>query len=310
MSDMDPMKRALEEYPKMHSLLCTLIKSCQLEVLFETEKWKQDGTLLAIKLAQHLHSAKRLADATEVATPDLAITFVDFPSVNVLVRAALETFIIYAYIYKGDDASLSLFRHNTWELGGMADRQKLFPGDHVASEQLGHEKKIIIELEESIRRSAHFASVEKDAVNRIFKGDWRAGRSWNKLGTDAGLHERWVSHVYNHTSSHAHTGYISMLQIAQAQGSMVDQQSLANASLSMGLEIMAHFATLYASRQKNAAKYLAEHEDARQLLDFWKFSIEDYDKIYKPVSTAPPLPILDAGALSTLEGQTLRWIQS
>lgn len=307
MPNVDPIKRALEEYPKMHALLCTLIKSSQLEIFFETEKWKQDGTLLAIKLAQHLHSAKRLADAAVLEDSDLAITFVDFPSVNILVRAALETFIIYAYIYKGEDESLSIFRHHTWEYGGMSDRQKLLPGDQFARDQLDHEKQIMVELETAIKGSPHFPFIEKQKM--LLRGLWRTDRSWAELGIEAGLHERWVSHVYNHTSGHAHTGYVSMLQIAQAQGSMVDQQSLANASLSIGLEIMAHFATLYASKQKNAAQYLAEHEDARQLLAFWKFTIDDYDRIYKPAPLMTPLPILNTGVSPKLDGKTLRWKQ-
>jgi len=274
-------KMPIEAYPKIHELLCTLIKSSQLDLLLESQSWKRDGTFLAIKLAQHLHSAKRLADATKLGYQDLPITFVDFSSVHILVRAAVETFILYAYIYGGDDESLSIFRHNTWEFGGMAYRQKLIPGDQEAHHQLMQEKQRMDELEKTIRSSPHLPSIGKN-INSLFnKGEWRTDRGWPRLGCEAGLHARWIEHVYNHLSGHAHTSYVSILQLAQAQPTMEDQQWLADVSLSIGLEVMAHFADLYASKQPGAKQYLSEHIEAHNLLKFWKFTADDYENMYK-----------------------------
>ena len=59
------------------------------------------------------------------------VFFVDHASVKVIARAALETYLVFFYLYGNSDRSLSEFRHKTWRLGGLADRQKY----HTSTEQ-------------------------------------------------------------------------------------------------------------------------------------------------------------------------------
>lgn len=299
------LNQAVDAYPKMHELLCTLIKQSALEVLLEKDSWKKDGQLLAIKLVQHLNSLYQIAHITELEYPQLKIEFVDFSAVNVLTRAVVETFIVYAYIYKPDDLALARYRHNTWELGGLIDRQFAQASDLSQQEKLSQEKQRIDVLSAAIRESPFFDKSGK----RLLKGEWRGGRSWEALGVDAGLHPRWIKHVYSHLSGHAHTSYISTLQIGQAP--LVDQKWLADISLSIGLEIMAHFAAIFLKNGKAAARYITENEGAQRLINFWKFTVDDFDNVYG--SFAPkvmrPMPVLKERFSSYVSDGTLFWKQ-
>lgn len=274
---------AKDAYPKMHELICTLIQRSALETLLDEESWKKDSQVLGIKLAQHLHTLNSVAQVTTLNHPQLDIRFVDFSSVNTLVRAVIETFIVYAYIYKCEDRDLSIFRHNTWELAGLSDRQGMKPVVQEHHEQLNREKQRIDELTAAIRTSRHVGKNEK----RLLRGDWRAGKSWTALGVEAGLHPRWLEHIYNHLSGHAHTSYLSVLQLGQAP--LADQRWMADICLSIGLEIMAHFAAIFARNRRAAARYLAENEDGQQLVKFWQLTFDDYEKVYAPPGFHPPI---------------------
>jgi hypothetical protein len=254
-----------------------MIERSSLEVLIDEHGWKKDSQLLAIKLAQHLHTLHGTTAMAALNHERLNINFVDFCSVSILVRAALETFIVYAYIYGVDDASLAEFRHHTWEMAGLLDRQGMAPNDQANIEQLRTERERIDELAQMIEKSPHIQAFGKDA-KRLYKGEWRAGKSWQSLGIDAGLDEKWIKQVYTHLSNHAHTSYLSILQISQASPSHEDQQWLADVSISMGLEIMAHFAAMFATKRRGAAAYLKENAEANRLIKFWRLTADDYRK--------------------------------
>jgi hypothetical protein len=75
-----------------------------------------------------------------------------------------------------------------------------------------------------------------------------------------------VGHVYNQLSGHAHTSFLSVLQLDQATSET--QQWMCDVCISMGLEIMAHFIAIYATCYHSVAKYLDEHQESRRLLEF------------------------------------------
>ncbi len=155
---------------------------------------------------------------------DLKIPIKDFPdppSVNVLVRAAFETFLIFYYIFidSVDTEEIDL-RYQSWELSGLYQRQE-FPATLDESiKKLEEEKKLIEELEGEVKRNSHFHKLSEKRQNRYFKKlkktKWRS-KGWVKIAQSAGFSELNSKIMYSYLCEHAHSGNISATQVSQAK---------------------------------------------------------------------------------------------
>jgi hypothetical protein len=207
------------------------------------------------------------------------VFFVDHASVKVIARAALETYLVFFYLYGNSDRSLSEFRHKTWHLGGLADRQKYHTSTQQGREVLAREKKELEELRAEIESSPHFLTYTKKQRKNLIDGNWRIGVSWTDLGISAGLHEKYFKNVYGYLCGYSHSSYLSALQVGQAQ-SIEDQQILTQSILGIGVVLMAHFAFSYSSAFSDANAVLSANPLAKRVAEKWRFGAEDMAEIY------------------------------
>jgi hypothetical protein len=197
-----------------------------------------------------------------------SLRFVDHASVKVLARATLETYLVFFYLYGGGDRTLSEFRHKTWRLGGLTDRQQFHASTDEHRAVLDSEKQKIVVLKSEIESSPHIQVFTMKQRAKLLEGEWRTGKGWSELSTNAG-----------YLCGYSHSSYISALQVGQAQ-SIQDQQMLTQSILDIGIVIMAHFAFSYTGTFSSAGAVLSANPDAKRVAEKWRSGSEDMAAAY------------------------------
>lgn len=268
------------EYEELLHLFIDLVQSQARKKIVEGEGWMNDAQTLSIKLFRHLVSMQIISTGSTIERQGTPIVFfIDHASVKVMTRAALETYLVFYYIFGGQNQSLSKFRHSTWVLGGLADRQL----SHAATDEnravLVKEKMQIEELKLEIEKSPFFSSFTPKQQDQLLKGKWRVGNGWSDLGVAAGFHKKYFDNIYSYLCGYSHSSYISAMQVGQAQ-SVEDQESLTNSIMSIGIVIMAHYAFSYSRAFESAKEVLNKSSSAQVIAEKWYFELEDMAAIY------------------------------
>ena len=268
------------EFVILKNLLVELIESQSGRNIDLGQEWLNDAQVLSIKLFRHLASMQKVANgATMGARNNLAAPYIDHASVKVIARAALETYLVFSYIYGADERTVSLFRHNTWHLGGLIDRQKYSVIGGEARKVAAQEAEIIERLKAVIEQSPHFLEYSQKQRLELLAGYWRVGSGWSDLAIQAGFHEGYFRNIYNYLCGYSHSSYASALQIGQAQ-SFEDQKMLTRATISIGVVIMAHFAFTYPCIFADAGDVLATNPEGRTIAEKWRFGREDMAHLF------------------------------
>ena len=268
------------EFVILKNLLFELIESQNGRSIEPGQEWLNDAQILSIKLFRHLASMQNVANgATMEARNNLVVPYIDHASVKVIARAALETYLVFFYIYGTDERTVALFRHNTWHLGGLIDRQKYSVFSGEAREVAAQEAEVIERLKAAIEQSPHFLEYTQKQRQELLVGYWRVGSGWSDLAIRAGFHERYFRNIYNYLCGYSHSSYASALQVGQAL-SFDDQEMLTRATISIGVVIMAHFAFTYPCIFADAGDVLATNPEGKTIAEMWRFGREEMAHIY------------------------------
>lgn len=282
--------QTLQAYPQLLDLMVRLIESQSGKAIAEGEAWRNDAQTLARKLFHHLVSMRVLANGGAIAQPkgsSPAIPYVDHGSINVLAGAALETYLVWYYLYGNPaDPAQGRFRHMTWELGGLMDRQSLYPMSEAAVRQLAIDRTLIDKLKAELVQCPLMANFSPKQQARLLNGDWKTAMGTQDLAVGAGFHGVYFRDIYSHLCGYAHASYISALQVRDAQ-TFYDQEGLALPMLTLGLVIMGHFALAYAKQFPSAQAVLEEQPTAHRLAARWAMTAEDLQPIYLRDPKAP-----------------------
>ncbi|MES2364061.1 MAG: DUF5677 domain-containing protein [Pseudomonadota bacterium] len=267
-------------YSTLLDLFIRLIQSQAGKKIECGEAWRNDAQTLSVKLFRHLVSMQMLATGATIEQNHVpAVFFVDHASVKVVARAALETYLVFFYLYGTADRALSDFRHKTWRLGGLADRQLIHTSTAENRETLVREKQIIYRLKSEIEATPQFQAYTPKQRAKLLEGDWRVGNGWSDLGVQAGFHETYFKNIYGYLCGYSHSSYLSALQVGQAQ-SIEEQQMLTQSILGIGVVIMAHFSFSYADAFSSAGEVLSANTEAKQIAEKWRFGPKDMAAIY------------------------------
>lgn len=269
-----------QDYSTLLNLFIQLVQSQAGKKIDHGDAWQNDAQVLANKLFRHLVAMQTLAAGATVETSNgTKFFFVDHGSVKVVARAALETYLVFFYLYGSTDRSLCKFRHMTWKLGGLADRQQFHVSTHQNHEVLVREKSAITKLQAEIIASSWINGYTEKQQKKILAGEWRIGNGWTDLGMQAGFHKKYFENIYSYLCGYSHSSYLSALQVSQAQ-SIEDQQKLTQAILGIGVVLMAHFAFSYSEAFTDAKSILAASPAAVCVAKKWRLGVEDMATIY------------------------------
>lgn len=268
------------DYSTLLDLFIRLVESQAGIEIEDGGAWLNDAQVLSIKLFRHLVSMRALAAVATVKTAGgQTVFFVDHASVKVIARAALETYLVFFYLYGSADRSLSNFRHKTWQLGGLCDRQRYHVSTKEGHDVLAREKKQIEVLQSEIGMLPQLSEYTEKQRKKLLSGEWRIGKGWADLGAQAGFHGKYFDNIYGYLCGYSHSSYLSALQVGQAE-SIEDQQKLTLSILGIGTVLMAHFAFTYASAFGNAETVLSGDPSAKRVAEKWRFGPKDMAAIY------------------------------
>ncbi len=268
------------DYSTLLDLFIRLVDSQAGRKIEPGDEWLKDAEVLANKLFGHLVSMQTLAAAATVERDGIpTVFFVDHASVKVIARAALETYLVFFYLYGNSDRSLGEFRHKTWRLGGLADRQQFHSTTSQAREVLAREKKQIEELKSEIETSPQIRSYKNKQRKKLLEGEWRIGSGWADLGRNAGFHEKYFRDIYGYLCGYSHSSYLSALQVGQAR-SIKDQEMLTQSILGIGVVLMAHFVFSYSNVFSTANAVLSADPSAKRVAEKWRLGPKEMAVIY------------------------------
>jgi hypothetical protein len=229
--------------------------------------WYAEG--LATKFFFHAASILYLSRRTKLPDfPNAALEFPDSASIDVLTRAAFETFLTFHYVFfepKTDDEKN--YHYCAWKLAGLIERQN-FPAsyeDH--KEKLKEEKKEVEVLSENLRANANFQQLKERQKRRVLRGEWRL-LTWREIGAKVGFSKILSSHMYKHLSGYTHSSWSSILQIKQSLREK-EQALLISSSMSFMSIVSANFIREYCELFPRAKAAL--NADAREsdMVDVW-----------------------------------------
>ncbi|MGD8163072.1 hypothetical protein [Pantoea sp. FN0307] len=112
---------------KLMNLCFLLIESRNGEQLLPGEEWKNDAQVLSVKIFRHIATAQQISAGIgfEFGVGQV-VSHIDHSSVAVVVRAAIESYLAFNYIFVNQDESLSIYRYKLWCRAGLMDRSNLF----------------------------------------------------------------------------------------------------------------------------------------------------------------------------------------
>lgn len=259
------------EYTKLITVFYETVDSKRGTKLAETDKWLFDAETLAVKLFYHLASILHLTSGTVLPSFDgRRLTLFDHASINVLARAAFETYLTFFFIYCDPNCSIEehRFRHLLWKLSAPLDRREFNVVSETGLEKLAVEKQVIEKLLAEVKISEAFLALEEKLRKKASRGEWRLNKSWSDLASIAGFEKRTFKTMYSYLCSYAHAGGLSGLQIGQAI-STDDQKELSTISLHYGLILISHFLFSYTSLFPDSREVLERNEQGYMLANKW-----------------------------------------
>lgn len=242
--------------------------------------WMADRQTLAKKFIYHMHTAHQLLNGSTLVSRALVHEFVPYASIFVVVRAALETFVTFGYIFANVDDEVSRFRHLTWKASGLNDRQGARARTASEAAKLAEEGVEIERLLAEIKGHPQFKTFAADGQGKLTKKrDWRAGVGWPTLASGIGIHKKFFAEQYDFACSYSHASYLAVMQLSQADKNR--ERAMALSMLLTANAFIAHFVHLY-SGIFPSAKSILEVSPSRRAYGFWMRPKDQYTKIYGP----------------------------
>lgn len=264
----------------MMGLFIRIVEGENGKAIVPGEEWRNDGQVLAVKIFRHIATAQQISAGLIINLRGLPQFFhIDHSSVSVVVRAAIEVYLTFNYVFAGDDVELSKYRHKLWTRSGLIDRSKMLANTEESRAVLAEEKQLIDQLTKEIFASPYYSGSNRDDRKIINNGGWKPQGGLYSVSAHADLHQLYFSDIYNHLSGHAHCSFISAIQIRDAVD-VEAQQMMAGGSRQILCMIIAHFMFSYIKLFPTAERAFQADQELYELTSAWFVQKKDLAKIY------------------------------
>jgi hypothetical protein len=271
-----------DAYTELFQLYAGVVEATKGIRYNDDESWKGHAGPIAVKVAMHLATAFYLMAGTRIdRIASLPINFIDHSSINVVMRAALETFLAFHHLLIAPkSAEERSFRVCIWQIGGLRDRQRFPVISSESKAKLQKEKTQLDKLIKKIETDPIFSTLTSGERKRARKGEWRLTKQWVDVAVEAGISKQYFEPMYRYLCSYAHSGSLSMVQINQAESKEV-QLRLAETNLGTALIIMSSMVTAFVDLFPEARQCLeAAPEHQRYLVKLWHMPADLMDRLY------------------------------
>jgi len=206
-----------EEYLALLELAFEVAQSIKGKV--SSDGRKPDSQYLALKLYTHAATVYWLYQGTKVPVPASTggSSFIDFSSIAVITRAAIETYITFFEVFVAPANSDEFeFQYCLWHLAGNVFIEKLGPVDSSVKEQYKMAQQEIEVLRNRLRATAKFASLKRKEQKIVIEG--RRTRDWNSIAKSAGFGIEFLKRrIYSYYSGFVHSDGFAASQLMSAQ---------------------------------------------------------------------------------------------
>jgi len=212
--------RIKQDYEKLLDLFANIINKVSTDYDISDGERLESAHALAFKFFGHALSVLYLSHGTNQELPSLKWHTVDFASIDVITRAALEGFLVFHHVfYATANPEEKDYRYWAYKAEGLANRQNIL--ESTGSEE--EEKELLVEkkeLDDRLESNQIFQSLSAKQKRQIFKGNsmWRWKPDSNKrlslrdIGIEAEFSKFLASHIYNFLSASAHSTSIGVQQ--------------------------------------------------------------------------------------------------
>lgn len=176
----------------------------------------------------------------------------DHASLNVVARAAYESYLIFYWIFVSTNTSQETksFRYLIWKLTSLHWRINLTLDNDNARTVIANDKvyadKLILELKSSQLYKQLTEEQKHSCMKRISEGRVPYGRpSWKELMRQSGI-DPFFCQIYSYLCEYSHTGSISTIQIRESAAN-IEQEEQCHATLTMNMVIGSKFIRAYCS---------------------------------------------------------------
>ena len=228
-----------------------------------------DAEGLALKVFSHSLSAYYIYQGINISGLSIPIAnFYNPTSLNVLGRAAFETYLIFNYVFvtpKSNDEKD--FKFYSWEISGLLERQKFPFQSPRGKEKLEEERKYINELKTKLQKNSVFQSLTPKQQKNILKyGYWRLP-SWREIALSAGLSELHAQAYYSYLCGYAHSGNLSITQLRQASNEQ--RRELMESTIGLILIALANTIKEYLEVFPKSKEFYLKNIPKDNLVDLW-----------------------------------------
>lgn len=200
---------------------------------------------LITKYAFHSNTIYHLLNGVEMTFKQLNFStkILDIPSLYILLRAQLENFLIFDFIYcQPTTNEESEFRYNNWKLSGYLTRKNTPTVTELAKRTKESDLKEIERLQKQIKESKFFLVYSAKQQSKILNtGDEKLGKGWVKIMTDSGLSPRISESLYKIISAYAHSSGVSIFNITELKAGYHPNNDQANLIASISKMITCKF---------------------------------------------------------------------
>ncbi|HCF2594666.1 DUF5677 domain-containing protein [Pseudomonas aeruginosa] len=268
------------DYETLLALMVEMITAQARQPVCDAPEWTFSLHALSLKLFKHLCTARWILEPSPFETKLLpAHGYIDHSSVAVIVRSAIENYLVMHWLFADGDSELCEFRHMVWVHAGWKKRSKITP---TIEESIPKRQAAIDEAAEllpKIEKSPYFERLRDDQKKKLRKGMWDADWTWNDLADSAGLHLSYFTSIYQYLSGYTHSDFISAMQIDCAKD-IQTHYDLGSSMLGTGLLIMGHFAQFYSRIFPAAHAVFDAAADRKEVAHKFNIKAEDMEAIY------------------------------
>lgn len=215
-----------------------------------------DVQYLALKLFAHGASSYWLFQETVVPVPasNQGGRFIDFSSIAVIARAALETYLTFFEVFVRPDSDDEFeFQYCLWHLAGQVVLEDLEPSDDSLAENYRGAQEDIAELRSRLQATSVFANLSRRQRDRVLQG--KRHRDWREIAVSAEIGLGFIRTIYSYYSGFVHSDALSASQLFSAQST---KDQIGHAEL--------HLVTVMFALSKFILDYSKLFEEARAVL--------------------------------------------
>jgi hypothetical protein len=179
---------------------------------------KPDSQYLALKLYTHAATAYWLYTGTKVTVPASTggSSFIDFSSIAVLTRSALETYLSFFEVFVAPKTNDEFeFNYCLWHLSGHVIRENLIPIDPALHKDYKIAQEDIKALRDRLMATSQFQNLKSKQQKDILRG--KRKRDWLFVAKSAGFGHQFIRRIYAYYSGFVHADGFTAGQLMSAQ---------------------------------------------------------------------------------------------